>query len=282
MKSDGRMKKRFKARKRAKFNLLIVFILILVVVFFSLNVIRSVNPSFLLTGNYRLFNLDFNKQEFLLKSGLNFRYKSIQAETTKPVFSEVPSIPEVRKKVYIYNTHQKEEYADYNVYDGALALKDYLNEHNIDAIVEDTDITAEVHKNNYTYSQSYRVTKELILKHMSNDISLYIDLHRDSSNKNITTATIGEVSYAKMMFVVGGKHETYMENYRVAEELNKMIKNLNSSLSRGLLLRKSSSYNQEISGNILLIELGGPYNTKEEVNNSLKMLAQAISNYLEE
>lgn len=252
------------------------------VVIFSLNLIKHVNPSFLLTGNHKFFIFDFDKKEFLLKSGLNFKYVE---EQTKPVFSEVPDTQgnqEIRKKIYVYNTHQTEAYVDFNVLEAAKTLRDYLNELNIDVLVEETNIPDEVHKHNYTYSQSYRVTKELIQKNMSDDISLYIDLHRDSSNKNVTTTTINEASYARMMFVVGGKHETYLENYRVSEELNKMIKNIDSSLSRGLFLRKSSSYNQEISGNVILIELGGPYNTKEEVSNSLRLLAQAISNYLEE
>ena len=117
---------------------------------------------------------------------------------------------------------------------------------------------------------------------MNDDISLYIDLHRDSVNKSITTTEIDGKNYAKMLFVVGGKHETYMENYNVCDSLNKFVKNINSSLSRGILVRKSSSYNQDLKSNVILIEMGSEKNTMEAVNNTISSLAEAISNYIKE
>ncbi|MCH5167693.1 MAG: stage II sporulation protein P [Erysipelotrichales bacterium] len=270
------MKRRFKAKRKYKYSILIIFLFILIVVLFSFSFVKKVDPVFLMTENYKLFSVNFDRNQLLLKNGLNYK---LTEEILKPVFLEETSI---KRKVYIYNTHQTEEYVDYDVLSAAKKLKEELSVYNIEVIVEETNIAAEVKKNNYTYSQSYRVTKQLIENIMSDDISLYIDLHRDSSNKGITTTTIGDAEYAKMMFVVGGKHESYMENYRVSNELNKMIKNINENLSRGIILRKTSSYNQEISGNVILIELGGPYNNKIEVENSIKMLAEAINYYMEE
>lgn len=269
------MKKRFKAKRRFRYKILLVFIFILIIVMFSFSMSKSVDPIFLMTQNYKLFSIDFDRSELLLKNGLNYKLK----EDIIPVFTESESI---KRKIYIYNTHQTEEYVDYDVLSAAKKLKEELMNYDIETIVEETNITDEVKKNNYTYSQSYRVTKALMENILSDDISLYIDLHRDSSSKNVTTTTINDEKYAKMMFVVGGKHDTYEENYRVALELNKMITNINENMSRGLLLRKSSSYNQEVSGNVLLIELGGPYNTKEEIERSLKVLAEAIYYYMEE
>ena len=270
------MKRKFKSKKPFRYKIILIFIFILIIVMFSLNAVRDVDPVFLMTQNYKLFSVDFDRSELLLKNGLNYTFKE---EVIKPVFIEKEKY---QKKIYIYNTHQSEEYVDYDVLSAAKKLKEELFNYGIEAIVEETNIATEVKKNNYTYSQSYRVTKELIEKNMSDDISLYIDLHRDSSNKKITTISIDSEEYAKMMFVVGGKHDTYMENYRVANELNKMLKNVNEDISRGLLLRESSSYNQDISSNVILIELGGPYNKKEEVERSLKILAEAINYYLEE
>ena len=270
------MKRKFKAKKKIKYKVLLIFIFIMIIVFFSLNVVKNIDPVFLMTENYKLFSIDLDRNQLLLKNGLNYNLKN---EILKPVFMQNSSY---QKKVYIYNTHQTEEYVDYDVLSASKKLKENLGDYGIDAIVEETNITDEVKKKNYTYSQSYRVTKELIEKNMSDDISLYIDLHRDSSNKKVTTVTINDEEYAKLMFVVGGKHKTYMENYRVAEELNKMIKNINENISRGLLLRETSSYNQDISSNVILIELGGPYNKQDEIERSLKILAEAINYYLEE
>lgn len=272
------MKKRFKAKKARKMELLFIFFFIMAIVIISFKVLKKADPLFLLTEDYNLFSLKFDRRKLLLKNGLNYVWQETKPVEDTPVFQE----EKIRKKIYVYNTHQAEEYADYDVLSAAKYLKEVLNNYGIEVIVEETDITAEVKKNNYTYSQSYRVTKQLLENVFSDDILLYIDLHRDSSAKSVTTTKINDLDYAKMMFVVGGKHENYQENYRTADDLNKMIKNISESLSRGLLLRKSSSYNQELGGNVILIELGGPYNTKEEVMRSIEALGNAINSYLEE
>lgn len=273
------MKKRFRAKKKIRFINIFIFLLIMFITFCSFKIMKRVEPLFLLTEDYRMFTLDFNRNDILMKNG----FKLVE-ESTKPVFNEVIKMEETkpRKKIYIYNTHQSEEYLDFNVLLAAKELKSLLGDLEIDVIVEETNITDEVKKHNYTYSQSYRVTKKLMSNHLNEGISLFIDLHRDSSNKSITTANIDGVDYAKLMFVVGSKHETYMDNYRVSDEINKMIKNNNANLSRGILLRKGSSYNQEVAPNVILIELGGPYNTKNEILNTLQVLAKSIYEYLEE
>lgn len=276
------MKKRFKAKKKIRFFTLFMFIIIMIITIVSFKIVIKIDPIFLLRQDYHFFTLDFNRNDYLLKNGFKIIEDVIDSNDI-PVFDEVKTTsPIVRKKIYIYNTHQSEKYADFDVLNAALNLKNILADFNIEAIVEETNITEEVKKNNYTYSQSYRVTKSLMTNYLNKDISLFIDLHRDSSAKNITTTTVDGVNFAKMMFVVGGKHESYMENYRVSDTLNKILKNNNNQISGGLLLRKSSSYNQELDPNVVLIELGGPENTKEEVLNTLQVLAKSIYEYLEE
>ena len=117
---------------------------------------------------------------------------------------------------------------------------------------------------------------------MNVNIVLYIDLHRDSVKREFTTVQVDDKSYAKMLFVVGGKHDTYKENYQVCDEINKYVKNNNNAFSRGILVRKSSSYNQDLASNIILIELGSQDNTIEEVNNTIGVLANALSSYINE
>ncbi|MCI8794008.1 MAG: hypothetical protein HFI73_01370 [Bacilli bacterium] len=276
------MKKRFKAKKKIRLFTLFMFIIIMIITIVSFKIVIKIDPIFLLKQDYHFFTLDFNRNDYLLKNGFKIIEDVIDGNDI-PVFDEVKTTsPIIRKKIYIYNTHQSEKYADFDVLNAALNLKNILADFNIEAIVEETNITEEVKKNNYTYSQSYRVTKSLMTNYLNKDISLFIDLHRDSSAKNITTTTVDGVNFAKMMFVVGGKHESYMENYRVSDAINKILKNNNNQISRGLLLRKSSSYNQELDPNVVLIELGGPENTKEEVLNTLHVLAKSIYEYLEE
>ena len=137
-------------------------------------------------------------------------------------------------------------------------------------------------KNNLQYKDTYKVTRDLLINKMSEEFSIYIDLHRDSVSKDATTTEIDGKSYAKILFVIGGKHESYMENYSVCDKLNKYIKNINNKLTRGILVRKSSSYNQDLASNIILIELGSENNTMEEVNNTIEVLSEAISYYVNE
>lgn len=275
------MKKRFKARRRFHKNIILYVILVLVIVFISFRIVSKKDKYYLVNPDYELFKFSIDRDKFLFKSGLNFDYEK-KIEKVKEVFVET-FVPEKKKQmIYIYNTHQTEEYDGYDVLSAAKELQEELKQYDIEAIVENTNIRDELTKNNYVYSQSYRVTRELLEKNLSDDISLYIDLHRDSSNHDVSTTVVDDKSYARMMFVVGGKHDGYLTNYHVSEELNKMIKNINPLLSRGILLRKSSSYNQDVNGNVILIELGGPNNTKEEVSNSIKALALAINYYLSE
>ena len=64
-------------------------------------------------------------------------------------------------------------------------------------------------------------------------------------------------------------------------ELDKLLKDELQGISRGLYVRYTSSYNQDLGDNILLIEVGGPENTKEEINNSIEVLAKVLKKYLE-
>ena len=161
-------------------------------------------------------------------------------------------------------------------------LKEELRNYNIDATVETKDIVGEVKAKNLAYKDTYKITRELVTSKMNENIVLYIDLHRDSVKREFTTAQVDDKSYAKMLFVVGGKHDTYKENYQVCDEINKYIKNNNNAFSRGILVRKNSSYNQDLASNIILIELGSQDNTIEEVNNTIGVLANALSSYINE
>lgn len=273
------MRKRFKAKRKFPIHIIFSFLMVILIIFLSFKIVLKCDSKSLLDPTSTNFNFTIDRDKFLLKNGLNFNYEK-KIEKIKEVFFEVPEVK--KQKVYIYNTHQTEEYEGYDVLSAAKDLRDELLKYNIEVIVEESNVLDEMKKNNYTYSQSYRVTKTYLENVMSDDISLYIDLHRDSADHDLSTTSVDDKSYARMMFVVGGNHDNYLLNYQVCEELNKMIKNINPLLSRGILLRKSSNYNQDLNTNIILIELGGPNNTKEEVSNSLKALALAISNYLNE
>ena len=93
--------------------------------------------------------------------------------------------------------------------------------------------------------------------------------------------------YLKMiMFVVGMEHAKYKVNYNLATTLNNLIKKKYPTLTRGVILKSGKNvngiYNQNLSSNIILIELGGNYNTYDEVNNTIGLITKIIGEYLYE
>ena len=70
----------------------------------------------------------------------------------------------------------------------------------------------------------------------------------------------------------------------MAESIDASLKKVNPNLTRGISLKGGSGvngiYNQNISPNAILIEIGGQYNTIMEINNTLPILADAILEYV--
>ncbi|MDD5979900.1 MAG: stage II sporulation protein P [bacterium] len=195
--------------------------------------------------------------------------------------------------VYIYNTHDKENYVnpDYSIYNincnvktASYILQDKLKEYNINSIVEERSPTNEVSKNKldykYTYSYSRTYLEEAIKNYPS--VKIFIDLHRDGVKKEVSTAVINGTSYAKLMFFLGLGHENSKDNQKLVNDLENIIKKDYKEILRNTFIRENDSYNQDLSPNSFLIEVGGNYNTIEEVYNSLDVLAYAIKTYLEE
>lgn len=269
------MRRHFKTRHR---NIKYFKVLLFGLLIYSLSnyLFLSISHDFLFIEN-PIYNFRIDRDKLLLKMGLNYKEKK-KDNKDNLVFNEIV----IKPKIYLYNTHQSEEYDGYTLLEASKLLKECLDANNIEVIMDDVNIEDIIHQNNLKYKDSYKITRSLIQKQDIDSIDLFIDLHRDSAKKKVTTATINGINYAKYMFVVGGSHEKYMDNYRLMDDLNKKIKNINPDLSRGIFLRKSSDYNQDISRNVILIELGGVENTKEEVNNSIKLLSEILTEYLNE
>lgn len=199
--------------------------------------------------------------------------------------------------IYIYNSHQKEEYSkdymeDYNVNpDVFLAshiMQEKLNNKGIKTLVMEDDITAYLNNNNLDYSKSYQASryylKPAIEKYKS--VKLFIDLHRDSTPKDVSTIQIDSKMYAKVMFVIGLEYDTYETNLSVATAINDKINAINPNLSRGILKKQgygvNGVYNQDLQGNVILIELGGDKNNLEEITNTIDILVNVIGDYVNE
>ena len=108
----------------------------------------------------------------------------------------------------------------------------------------------------------------------------FIDLHRDSLSKDRTTLTVNNVSYAKVLFVIGTDHENYTKNLELAHKISDMINTKINQLSKGVIEKGGQGvngiYNQDLNSNSLLIEIGGPENTIDEVTNTLSVIADVL------
>lgn len=293
--------RKFKAKKRKKINsFLIIFIIIgILIIKYDKNVLMP----FLILDNRDMFNQKINDTEFLLKYALNLdlvkeKKEDVSVVKKEPVIDKTKETidnPPLIPLVYIYNTHQKEEYKssylnDYNINSTVLLaskiLKEYLNNYGITAIVEESDLVAMRNDLGLKYGYSYKVSRTALETAYQKNPTLtyFIDLHRDSGSHEKTTLVSGNESFAKMLFVVGLDHQAFEGNLNLATNLCDRINALNNSLCRGALKKSGAGvngiYNQDFNNNVMLVEVGGENNTIDEVNNSLKILASVLANYI--
>ena len=288
------MKKIFKSKKYKRISYRkIIFILLIsfsfAFILSKLSIFKNNNFINLLKKT-SVNELDFKniniKGEYLINVGLT-NFDKIKFD--KVMFKEVDKDEEeLKPRIYVYNTHQTEEYRtieNYNltptVHTASYILKDLLKQYNIGVIVENSDLKTDMNKLGVNYNNAYQVSKYWLNNLGMNDLELYIDLHRDSVNYNLSNVTVDGVDYAKIMFVMGNNYD-YYDNLAVAEKLVSEVEKINKTISRGIFTRKNSVYNQDFNKNCVLIEVGGPDSTYESVSNTLSVLALAIKNYLGE
>lgn len=197
--------------------------------------------------------------------------------------------------VYIYNTHSEEEYSyqknnSYNIVptvkEANYILESELKKLGIYSVIEQNNTTKIVNERGLPYSSSYKVSREFLenkkLEYPS--LEYFLDIHRDSVGRSITTIELNGVSYARTMFLLGLENENYEENKKVMVYLNNYLEENYKGLSRGIYEKKGKGvngvYNQDFNKNVLLIEVGGVGNTIEEVSNSLKVIANCLYQYI--
>ncbi len=288
------MKKRFKGKRKFRKLKVLSFILVGFVSFLvTVNVLRKKVTQVLDPSNYidYLLKTGFNNQisKSILKSPLDIENISL-VNNEEEVKSNEPLI-------YIYNTHDEEAYYNsylnpYNIVPDVKLASYYFQERlkdlGIESVVEKRKIKDVLDKNGWNYRYSYNASRVYLEEVSKNNPSIkyFIDLHRDSVGKDKTTTVINGKSYAKVMFLVGLEHENYQKNLDLATRLNELISQFDSTLSRGIYQKEGPGvngiYNQDFSSKAILIEVGGQYNTIEEVANTIEVIAKVLKDYLGE
>ena len=313
------MKKRFKSKRRLNYKYLILIILLFFIITIF-NYIEN-HVTITLQSEKTIDNLwksgnkySYNKikntylsdelynyfKNNIFNSPINLLKKELNYNTENPNNDNIISFSYVENEqplVYIYNSHQGETYSslyleDYNIVPDVLIaanmLKDKLDNVGIEAIVENSNILKYMKENNLNHAGSYIASKYFltnIIKKYPN-MELYIDLHRDAAPHEVTTTTINGKVYAKVLFVIGLDNSTYENNLSIVTKINNIIQNKYPTLTRGILKKQgygvNGVYNQDLSNNLILIEIGGNENNIEEVNNTLDLIANVIGEYINE
>ena len=254
------------------------------------NIIKKIN-------NY-LYNVNLNEPVTLLENMFNYEstseyYPEVLETITKHINDPTNDVID-NPIVYIYNSHQLENYdsSNYEPYNitpnvmmASYLLKEKLNNYNIPTIVEEGNINEFIKINNWDYNYSYIASRYFIeeAKRKYPSIKYFIDIHRDSVTKEYSTAIINDMSYAKILFVVGLDHDNYKGNLDFANNVNNRLIN---GISKGIIKKSGPNvngiYNQDISSNALLIEVGGYQNKIDEVYNTIDVLANTLKEVINE
>ncbi|MBU6145603.1 MAG: stage II sporulation protein P [Paenibacillaceae bacterium] len=133
----------------------------------------------------------------------------------------------------------------------------------------------------YSWKNAYRTARSTVIEAMKTHDSLtyLIDIHRDALRREKTTLTTKEHTYARIVFVIGQKNIDYSQNVRFATRLHERIERALPGISRGIILKRAGShgeFNQSLSPNSVLIEIGGVDNTLIEAQRSIDVLASAL------
>lgn len=310
------MKKKFKSRKQ--FNFFKYFYILIVILFLGVilrlllsikvfdvdvvslleqsNICSSINVETLLMNSMsRIVKFDINQPDTILQNVM-FYESSNDVQNYYYINNDVYEIDSVQESVsdslplvYIYNSHDTEEYADgYTVYEASFYLKSKLHELGINSIVEENRTSDIRNSNGWSYDLSYKASRINLqkTKNENSSIQIFIDLHRDSVSKKYTSVTIGDKCYAKVLFVVGQEHNNYLDNLFFTQAIDDVIVRDYQNLSKGILQKSgygvNGIYNQDVGYNVILMEVGGNENTSDEVFNTLDVMANVIKEKLYE
>ncbi|WP_270172324.1 stage II sporulation protein P [Paenibacillus sp. SYP-B4298] len=196
-----------------------------------------------------------------------------------------------RKQVFIYHSHPRESWyttgnskADSKTDNITLVgkrLAERLEEEGIGALHSDTDYSTAI--KNYRWELSYKYSKETVKSVMAEqpELKYLFDLHRDSQRRKHTTATIDGKDYAQVFFIIGHRNPEWKKNEMFATKLHEALEEEYPGISRGIWGKSAATgngeYNQSLSENSVLVEVGGVDNTLEESYRTVDALAKIIS-----
>ena len=244
----------------------------------------------------KLIDLDITDPLSILDTNFKGLTKKVKIEEETKKVSNEKVITKGEPTIYLYNSHDTEEYkpssfAEYSVMPTVklsdYVLKEELEKNGFSVLIEEQTISSIRSSLGLNYAGSYTASRVLMEQAKKNNPSLeyFIDLHRDSLDHDRTTLTYNNKNYAMVMFLVGLENPNYLENLEFSTKISDAINAKVSGLSKGIYQKEGEGvngvYNQDFSNRTILIEIGGPENTIDEVYETLLILSEVLTEVIE-
>lgn len=197
-----------------------------------------------------------------------------------PLTSPVPVQGPESRPVAIYHTHSDESYqpsdgadaipARGGIFQVGAAFARALQDKGLPAV---QDLTPHEPHDDAAYDRSRR-TAVLLLRRRPPPIAIF-DVHRDAAPPGAYEVTVDGRNVAQVMMVVGRENPITSANLTFARLLKREADRLHPRLVRGILII-NADYNQDLSPRALLLEAGSNNSLREEAEDGMAMLADAI------
>lgn len=268
-------------KKKWQFYLWFILILFLMP-FITINIpaaqpdrLQTVSDSGKLVYAANLFDFEVDQEETAPApelSGQALMYFTHSHEAFAPILKE--------KEGKIAVSHSKE-----NIMDLGESFTSHFRLNGINLDVLDYDNVGQMSEARIHYSKAYQVIRPRLqeqLKAKSYDVIL--DIHRDSLGRSKTTVQGRDGQYAKVYFVIGENHPGHAANRRLSEQISVRMNELVPGISKGTIGKSGHGvdgvYNQDLSPNVILVEMGGTENTEDELNRTIAIVAKATAEVL--
>ncbi|MEC0243072.1 stage II sporulation protein P [Paenibacillus dokdonensis] len=207
-----------------------------------------------------------------------------------------PNTASGKKVVMIYHSHPREAYnpllsktssnpssksSSQNVMLVGEYMAQKLEKLGVGTVHSEKDYSTTVSEYNYNFSYKYsrQTVKEALAQ--NNGLEYLIDIHRDSQRHAKTTTVINGASYAQVFFIIGHENKNWRKNEAFASSIHEQLEKSYPGISRGIWGKTSAQgngeYNQSLSDNSILIEVGGIDSTNEELKRTAELLGQIVA-----
>jgi stage II sporulation protein P len=210
-------------------------------------------------------------------------------ESLWPDYPEQPVLlfPDGDPVVLIYHTHNGEAYQTGDggkdggvVQMGAVMASVLESEHAIktahsEAVHDRPDFTK-------AYNRSMTTLKQYLTRYP--ELRLAVDFHRDAGfqKREDTLTYIDGEPCAKLMLVVGTGYANYQENLALAKKIESKCNEMYPGLMKPVRIAQDRRYNQHLTPDSILIEVGSDLNTVQDAENSTRLAAHALAAVLTE